>query len=400
MLYAFNAGNSMAERYVPLTSAAMKIKLEATTAHLWFEEIMSGDRFVDIEDVWGHLDQAQWYAHAMLEGGETPEETFVPLENPALRRQVEQTLENISAFRAIAQQRWNTRSQSAIGSDIELRFDSVFEDLFVSADSVETALRRTMTRQFQRFLVMQVLLIIIVVILGIVIGLVLQRHERRRTRDMLRLEENESRFRSLFENSEVSIWNEDLSEVHKALEKLRLEGVTDLRQYLEDHPQMALDMVAMIKVLHVNRATLELFGVASKAGLLKNVAASFGKNAVDVFINGLCAIWNKHMHFQSEAFFRTFDGKEIITILSFQIPQTDDGFKSVPISVVDISERKRIENDMRASEQHLKLYREQAPLAAIEWNTDFQVAIRWMKSRVATLPILCCLKAPSPMLRR
>jgi PAS domain S-box-containing protein len=28
---------------------------------------------------------------------------------------------------------------------------------------------------------------------------------------------------------------------------------------------------------------------------------------------------------------------------------------------------------MRASEQHLKLYREQAPLAAIEWNTDFQV---------------------------
>jgi len=48
MVYSFYIGRNIAERYAPLVDAAMEIKLEATTAHLWFEEIISGDRFVDI----------------------------------------------------------------------------------------------------------------------------------------------------------------------------------------------------------------------------------------------------------------------------------------------------------------------------------------------------------------
>jgi len=45
----------------------------------------------------------------------------------------------------------------------------------------------------------------------------------------------------------------------------------------------------------------------------------------------------------------------------------------------DISERKKMEDEIFSSEQHLKLYREQAPMATIEWNTDFQV-MDWNKA--------------------
>jgi hypothetical protein len=55
--------------YASLIDAAIDIKLEATTAHLRFEEVLSGDRHKDIEAVWKHLDQADWYARTMLEGG-------------------------------------------------------------------------------------------------------------------------------------------------------------------------------------------------------------------------------------------------------------------------------------------------------------------------------------------
>jgi hypothetical protein len=79
MGYSLYNGNIMAVRYAPLVDAAMEIKFEVTIAHLWFEEMISGDRTVDIEDVWGHLDQSRWYAEAMLEGGENPEGKFVPL---------------------------------------------------------------------------------------------------------------------------------------------------------------------------------------------------------------------------------------------------------------------------------------------------------------------------------
>jgi len=54
-----------------------------------------------------------------------------------------------------------------------------------------------------------------------------------------------------------------------------------------------------------------------------------------------------------------------------------DEINNVPLRMCgthqDISHRKELENEVYASLQHLKLYREQAPLAAIEWNVDFQV---------------------------
>lgn len=69
MISSFFMSDRMINKYAPLVDAAMEIKLEATTAHLWFEEIISGDRHENIEAITAHIDQALWYAQAMLEGG-------------------------------------------------------------------------------------------------------------------------------------------------------------------------------------------------------------------------------------------------------------------------------------------------------------------------------------------
>ena len=45
----------------------------------------------------------------------------------------------------------------------------------------------------------------------------------------------------------------------------------------------------------------------------------------------------------------------------------------------DITEQKITESATRASEQHLKLYRDQSPIATIEWNLDFQF-VAWNKA--------------------
>ena len=50
-------GVRMSTMYAPLADAAMVISLEATTAHLPFQEILSGDRDEDVEVGWKHLDQ-------------------------------------------------------------------------------------------------------------------------------------------------------------------------------------------------------------------------------------------------------------------------------------------------------------------------------------------------------
>lgn len=191
MLYSSYAGRSIAERYAPLMDAAMEIKLETTTAHLWLEEVISGDRSIDIAVVWEHLDQAEWYTRAMLEGGENQEGKFVPLKDPVLRHKIEQTLEGVNAFRAIAQERWASQSQSGIGSDIDQRFDRTFDTFLILADDTETILQQTVKRQLQRFYFVQSLLIVIVVVAGILIAFVFNRHDRRRLGDMLALKQRE-----------------------------------------------------------------------------------------------------------------------------------------------------------------------------------------------------------------
>ena len=56
-------------------------------------------------------------------------------------------------------------------------------------------------------------------------------------------------------------------------------------------------------------------------------------------------------------------------------PMVDEGGEVVQIlhEGRDISTRKTMEDEARAAAQHLRLYREQTPLAAIEWSTDIQV---------------------------
>lgn len=68
--------------------------------------------------------------------------------------------------------------------------------------------------------------------------------------------------------------------------------------------------------------------------------------------------------------------------VEFSIHSVRDEFGTITQLVAegrDIHQRKKVEQDLHSSSQHLKLYREQAPLATIEWDTDFQV-VNWNRA--------------------
>ncbi|MCW8997034.1 MAG: EAL domain-containing protein, partial [Psychromonas sp.] len=158
-----------------------------------------------------------------------------------------------------------------------------------------------------------------------------------------RLRKGEENFKRLFENSEVSIWNEDLSEVLNILNKLRSEGVSNIELYLKENENRAWELAAKVKVLQVNEATLRLFGAKSKRVFFKRIDETFGTDALDVFIKGLHAIWEGKKTFRSESVYYTLDGREINCITSFSIPETVEDFCSIPVTLVDITQRKQDE---------------------------------------------------------
>ncbi|MBW8002358.1 MAG: PAS domain S-box protein [Planctomycetes bacterium] len=188
--YSLFTANRMAAKYAPLVDAAMEIKLEASTSHLWFEEVITGDRSVDITEVWRHLDEADWYAQAMLKGGKSIEGTFIALKDPQLRAQVEQVRQKIKQFREIGEQRYAMQNGGKTGSQLDQKFDTVFADLIRVADDVETRVQLVvMARDLNVFKTIQFGLIVTCLILAMIIAVVIHRFDRQRSLDFLEIQD-------------------------------------------------------------------------------------------------------------------------------------------------------------------------------------------------------------------
>lgn len=185
MVYSLRIGNRTATKYTPLVDATMEIQYETVLAHLWFEEIISGDRHEDISAVWKHLDTAQEYARAMLEGGQSPRGRIIALEDVQLRQEITDVRNEIEEFRRIAEQRYANLQIAGAGTEIDQRFDAVFEEFLKQADDVKTRLQNTMAAGLTRFRRLQAGLIVGTVVLAVLVGFVLHTFERRRARDFL-----------------------------------------------------------------------------------------------------------------------------------------------------------------------------------------------------------------------
>ena len=131
------SGLDIGTKYAPLGDAAMEIKLTATTAHLWFEEIMGGDEGEDIHDVWDLLDDTLWYTNALISGGSNDEGTFIGSSDPLVLAAAEKVKTDIIKFRESAEARYSQYSGSAgVGSGADQIFDATYEELIGNIDKV------------------------------------------------------------------------------------------------------------------------------------------------------------------------------------------------------------------------------------------------------------------------
>jgi diguanylate cyclase (GGDEF)-like protein/PAS domain S-box-containing protein len=212
--YSFYTGREIAERYIPLVDASTKVQLKTTTAHLWFEEGISGDRTIDINEVWATLDQSEWYAQAMLDGGTLKKSTFLALNDPNLRKQIEEVIKGIHHFREIAQQRWASKSTSGIGSEIDQQFDQAFLKFSLSVKNVEATLHQAIANDLKTFKFSQKILIFIIFILGLMISVLLLRYKTKNKQniDTLKLldksiTESQEQLQNIINGAKLGYWD-------------------------------------------------------------------------------------------------------------------------------------------------------------------------------------------------
>jgi PAS domain S-box-containing protein len=174
--------------------------------------------------------------------------------------------------------------------------------------------------------------------------------EGKRSDETLRT--SEERFRSLFEDSPISLWEEDFSGVKRYLEELQRQGVKDVQVFLESHPERVSECVKQIKVLDVNKATLRLYQAKDKAELLDHAEKILGANTYETIGDELVGILQGETNFDKEVIDQTLAGDKIMVRMSWSAaPGHEDALSRVIVSKIDITERTRAEEALQQAKE-------------------------------------------------
>lgn len=169
------------------------------------------------------------------------------------------------------------------------------------------------------------------------------------------LRASESRYRGMFDESPISLWEEDFSGVKHCLGKLQALGITDVRGYFQTHPAELAHCLARVNILTVNKATLRLYGAASPAELVGALDRIFPPSEQSAFIEELVHIAAGHTEFEWEGVNLTLSGQRLDIALRWSVvPGYEATLEKVLVSVLDITERKQNEAKIRQQAAELE----------------------------------------------
>lgn len=167
------------------------------------------------------------------------------------------------------------------------------------------------------------------------------------SRDITETKKAEDKYRFIFDHAPIAFWEEDFSEVKTYLDGLKRKGVEDLRYHFETHPDEVDECFRSIKVLNVNRATVEMNGTDSKDGLIPSLMQNFTPESEGTFIEELLALAEGKTEFQRECSFVNRKGEILDVIFNLNVlPGHEENLSLVLISVVDVSDLHKMASEL------------------------------------------------------
>lgn len=168
------------------------------------------------------------------------------------------------------------------------------------------------------------------------------------------LSQSEIRYRALFEESSVSLWEEDLSDIKNYLDELPQEAIDDLENYLEQHRDEVIKHIIAIHTTAVNRATLELYEASNMQELLTNLKLILPQDMIGWQIKRVSEFYKKGCS-RSQVEPQTVNGRRLNVLVSSTIPAGfEASWERVYTSVYDITERVAMEQEKKRFEQQLQ----------------------------------------------
>ena len=170
-------------------------------------------------------------------------------------------------------------------------------------------------------------------------------------------ESSGARYHTLFTEAPISLWEEDFTGVARWLQELREAGVTDLAEYLAEHPEAIEEAISLVVVSDVNPAAAKLVDVDDPAALRGRLAPeTFTAETQASFVAQVMAVWNGDRRMRTEVRGSTVNGRPLDCVLQWAVPDDDRGepdYSRVIVSINDISGFKQVERRLAQSNDTL-----------------------------------------------
>ena len=180
----------------------------------------------------------------------------------------------------------------------------------------------------------------------------------------------ERRYRELFEQSPVAIWENDWSMVKREVDRLREAGVEDIETYLFEHGQEARRLVDATRIIDVNRAAVAMYRLDSPS----QVTEAYVLDVTDVEVEAFCRRVGAFSRGEGPIVLETddtrFDGMTIHIRTTSDVPDNaKDDWRRVVHIVEDITEQWTAQHELEQSEQRYRELFEQSPVSI--WVEDW-----------------------------
>ena len=174
----------------------------------------------------------------------------------------------------------------------------------------------------------------------------------------------------VFDLAPVALWLEDYSGIKALFDAWRRAGVTSLRDHLTGHPVRVKECASRIRVLQVNRKTLDLFAAEDLGHLVGNIDRVFRDDMLTTHIEELVQLWEGKTGFASNAVNYTLAGDRLdIQLKATVLPGFEDSWACVLLATEDVTDREEARLSLIGSENYAQGLFAHSPVSL--WVEDF-----------------------------
>ncbi|AHK45340.1 putative response regulator/GGDEF domain transcriptional regulator [Ensifer adhaerens OV14] len=175
---------------------------------------------------------------------------------------------------------------------------------------------------------------------------------------------------NIFDLAPIAMWIEDFSGVTAQFDRWRAEGVVDIRAYLREDLTRVAACSSQIRVLQVNRRTLDLFEARDLDHLSANLSKVFRDEMLDSHVNELAELWEGKTEFSSSAVNYTLSGRRLdIQLRGSVLPGYENTLGRLLLTTEDVTAREEARRNELANRRYAEGIFEHSPVSL--WVEDF-----------------------------